>query len=40
MKGIVKSVIVVGQVISLIAGNKTTTATNYVIEQNPYIALF
>lgn len=40
MKSIVKSVAVVGQVIGLLAGNKTTTATNYVIEQNPYIGLY
>jgi len=40
MKNIVKSVAVVGQVISLLAGNKTTTATTYVIEQNPFIALY
>ena len=40
MKSIVKSVSVVGQVISLLAGNKVTTAANFVIEQNPYIALY
>jgi len=40
MKSIFKSVSVVGQVISLIAGNKVSTAATYIIEQNPYIVLY
>lgn len=40
MKSIVKSVAVVGQVINLLAGSKVSTASTYVIEQNPFIALY
>lgn len=40
MKNIAKSVTVVGQVINLLAGNKVSTATNYVIEHNLFIALY
>ncbi|HEX9896102.1 MAG TPA: hypothetical protein VGA85_00365 [Dehalococcoidales bacterium] len=39
MKGIVKSVAVVGQVLGLLVGNKFTTPINYVLEQYAGISL-
>lgn len=39
MKSIVKSMAVVGQVISLLVGSNFTTPINFEMEQNPYIFL-
>jgi hypothetical protein len=40
MKGIVKSVAVVGQVLGLLVGSKFTTPSDYVYEQYTNIILF
>jgi hypothetical protein len=40
MKNIVKSAIVVGQVINLLVGDKITTPANYIIELYPYISMY
>ena len=40
MKGLVKSVVVVGQVIGLLVGNNFTTPTTYVIEQHTNLILY
>jgi len=40
MKNIVKSAVVVGQVINLLVSGKITTPANYVIELHPYISMY
>jgi hypothetical protein len=37
MKNIVKSVAVVGQVITLFVGNRFTSPVSYIIAQHPYM---
>ncbi len=40
MKSLKKSVVVVGHILGVIAGNKFETPVNYVLEQNPFISLY
>jgi hypothetical protein len=37
MKNIIKSAVVVGQVINLLVGSKFTSPVSYVIAQHPYM---
>jgi hypothetical protein len=40
MKNLVKSAVVIGQVLGLLVGSKFTTPTSYVMGDNPYIFLY